>query len=77
MLHSALPDGHCLCYDVEYKQLEAERKANKLSQEQFQAALKTLGRKHYLTVRWLSLFDTIDSIMSQFPIYKASGVEQS
>jgi hypothetical protein len=65
-------DPHDPEHDAEVKRLGAEKDANRLSQKEFEQALKALGRKHklkdYLTVRWLSLFDTIDSIMAQFLI---------
>ena len=57
---------------AEFKQLNEDRIENKLSEDDVQSKLKLLGRKRklksYFLVRWLSLFDTVDSIYNQFHI---------
>ena len=57
-------------FQREVDALVSQKNEAKLSKDEFDLKVKILGRKHklksYMAVRWLSLFDTIDSIISQF-----------
>jgi hypothetical protein len=62
-------------FQRELDALVAQKNESKLGKQDFENKLKILGRKHklksYMVVRWLSLFDTVDSIVSQFSIVGA------
>jgi hypothetical protein len=58
--------------DAEMKRILKERRECKITQTQCEDSVRILGRKrklkNYLTVRWLSLFDTVDSMIAQYAV---------